>query len=61
MGRKTLLSSAQCAFVIFTCFYPQNWVCMPSADGGIQQKVQVLHWTQANQLTDSMDAGEPVN
>jgi len=24
------------------------------ADGGIQQEVRVLHWTQANELTDQL-------
>ena len=32
-----------------------------SVDGGLWQEVQVLCWTQANQLADSMDAGEPIN
>jgi len=30
-------------------------------DGGVRQEVKVLRWRQANQLTDSMEAGEPSN
>ena len=32
-----------------------------SIDNGVRQEMQVLRWTQANQLFDFMDAGEPVN
>jgi len=31
-----------------------------SLDGGVRQEVQVLRWTETNQLPDSKDAGEPV-
>jgi len=44
----------------FIGFYPQNWDRLPSVDGGAKE-VQVLRWTQTNQLTGSMDAGDSVN
>jgi len=32
-----------------------------SVDGSVRHDVQLLRWMQVNQLTDSMDAGEPVS
>ena len=44
----------QVIYVRFIGFYPQNWVrgfARHSVDGRVQQEMQVMHWTQANQLT----------
>jgi len=46
----------------FIGFYRQNWVRVAfGIHGGTRQVVQVMHWTLAKQLTDLMDAGEPIN
>jgi len=43
-------------FVVYVGFYPQVRLTF-----GVQQETQVTHWTQANPLTDYMDADEPLN
>ena len=52
--------SNQFVLVLSASMHRIRFACH-SIDNGVRQEMQVLRWTQANQLFDFMDAGEPIN